>query len=226
MVIAISTPGSFVLASGGGLGFQDLPPKTTILYFIRYGGDPIPLVLLLADCSGFGHDLNKTNLSTFKATQMERANTNFGIIRPLLKTNDRTEFEFHPVSSEDFITEYESEVDFTIRAKYWGSGDVNCCTYFGEDGSCWWSSGQGTCNEGDDTWSGIQGMGDDADMVGGLDTCTVGMLLDLGAGILTVYKNNHRLGVMKRGLTGEYCWMVTPLFVKCTISFERAVPPE
>ena len=35
---------------------------------------------------------------------------------------------------------------------------------------------------------------------------TIGLLLDLDEGTLTVYKNGRRLGVMKDGLSGEYCW--------------------
>lgn len=34
---------------------------------------------------------------------------------------------------------------------------------------------------------------------------SVGLLLDLDAGTLTVYKN----GVMKDGLSGEYCWLMS-----------------
>ncbi|EJK49548.1 hypothetical protein THAOC_31564, partial [Thalassiosira oceanica] len=44
----------------------------------------------------------------------------------------------------------------------------------------------------------------------GMESCqsgdTVGMLLNLDEGTLTVYKNNRRLGVMKDGLSGPYCW--------------------
>ena len=38
---------------------------------------------------------------------------------------------------------------------------------------------------------------------------TVGMLLNLDGGTLTVYRNNRRLGVMKTGLSGPYCWYVS-----------------
>lgn len=37
----------------------------------------------------------------------------------------------------------------------------------------------------------------------------IGMLLDLDEGTLSVYKNGQKLGVMKRGLAGPYCWMTT-----------------
>ncbi|EJK44531.1 hypothetical protein THAOC_36921 [Thalassiosira oceanica] len=146
-----------------------------------------------------------------------RDEINIGIIRPLLKKNDRMDSEFHPVCWDDFRTRYDSDVDFTIRASHWGDGNVNCCTYYGVDGSCYWSSGEGEGNLFDREWPRNEGMG--------VDPCTMGLLLDLNAGTLTVYKNSRRLGVMMRGLTGEYCWMVTPL-MKCMISVERAVPPE
>ena len=38
--------------------------------------------------------------------------------------------------------------------------------------------------------------------------CTIGMLLDLDEGTLSVYNNGRKLGVMKRGLAGHYCWVV------------------
>ena len=37
----------------------------------------------------------------------------------------------------------------------------------------------------------------------------IGMLLDLDEGTLSLYKNGRKLGVMKRGLTGPYCWVVS-----------------
>ena len=40
------------------------------------------------------------------------------------------------------------------------------------------------------------------------DGDTIGMLLNLDKGTLTVYRNGHRLGVMKDGLSGPYCWYV------------------
>ena len=40
-------------------------------------------------------------------------------------------------------------------------------------------------------------------------SCKIGMLLDLDEGTLSVYKNERKLGVMKRGLAGHYCWVVS-----------------
>ena len=33
------------------------------------------------------------------------------------------------------------------------------------------------------------------------------MLLDLGEGTLSVYQNGRRVGTLKDGLAGEYCWI-------------------
>ena len=37
----------------------------------------------------------------------------------------------------------------------------------------------------------------------------IGMVLDLDEGTLDVYDTDRRLGTMKNGLVGEYCWVVT-----------------
>ena len=37
----------------------------------------------------------------------------------------------------------------------------------------------------------------------------IGLVLDLDEGTLDVYKNDRRLGTLKSGLAGEYCWVVT-----------------
>ena len=38
---------------------------------------------------------------------------------------------------------------------------------------------------------------------------SVGLLLDQDEGTLSVYKNGRRLGIMKHGLSGEYCWLMS-----------------
>ena len=37
----------------------------------------------------------------------------------------------------------------------------------------------------------------------------LGLELDLNDGTLDVYKNDKRLGTLKSGLVGEYCWVVS-----------------
>jgi hypothetical protein len=66
------------------------------------------------------------------------------------------------------------------------------------DHSFYWPH-SGRRDPGYEVWPGTQ-----ASQVGD----RVGMLLDLTAGTLTVYKNDVSLGVMATGLRGEFCWAV------------------
>ena len=51
-----------------------------------------------------------------------------------------------------------------------------------------------------------------------------GLLLDLEEGTLTVYKDNRRLGVMKYGLEGSFCWFVGT-FSTCQVEINREPVP-
>ena len=53
----------------------------------------------------------------------------------------------------------------------------------------------------------------------------LGMLLNLDEGTLTVYKNNRRLGVMKDGLSGPYCWYAA-VFQRGSVAIKRGEPPN
>ena len=52
----------------------------------------------------------------------------------------------------------------------------------------------------------------------------IGMLLDLDEGTLSVYKNERKLGVMKRGLAGQYCWVVA-LLAGSKVTIKRGTVP-
>ena len=52
----------------------------------------------------------------------------------------------------------------------------------------------------------------------------VGMLLDLDEGTFSVYKNDRKLGVMKKGLAGCYCW-VASLHSGMKVTMRRGVIP-
>ena len=54
---------------------------------------------------------------------------------------------------------------------------------------------------------------------------TIGMLLDLDEGTLSVYKNGRKLGVMKRELAGHYCWVVS-LRNRSQVTIKRETVPE
>ncbi|EJK44137.1 hypothetical protein THAOC_37351, partial [Thalassiosira oceanica] len=81
------------------------------------------------------------------------------------------------------------------RSDDWGNSNVHTCDFCCYDGRMNWTDWDDYII--DNEWEGTESCqsGD-----------TVGMLLNLDEGTLTVYKNNRRLGVMKNGLSGSYCW--------------------
>lgn len=76
------------------------------------------------------------------------------------------------------------------------SGGVKICTF--------------NCTKGDGMWSDGRVSGSIPFNKGEAVTVTdkVGLRLNLDRGTLTVYKNERRLGALKKGLTGEYWWCV------------------
>jgi len=82
------------------------------------------------------------------------------------------------------------------------NNNVHCCMYNTNSGNCHTSDWQywGGEEETDDTWDGMESAsaGDE-----------IGMLLDLDEGTLSVYNNGRKLGIIKRGLAGQYCWAVS-----------------
>ena len=135
-----------------------------------------------------------------------------GIVRPLPGLDGRELESFDPVivnSSDDVSRDLLSE-----RTDRWTS-DVHCCCYYCGTGSCWWSDWSDRRGRVED-WEGEEGLPQE----GG----TVGLLLDLDDGTLTAYMNGRRLGVMKDGLSGEYCWY-TSVCNRITVSIERGVLP-
>ncbi|EJK58207.1 hypothetical protein THAOC_21691 [Thalassiosira oceanica] len=128
-----------------------------------------------------------------------------GVVRPIESEGDEREMEdLQPFN--DRGDEHEAWPSF-LRSERggggWGDSEVNCCLYVcfrGLCGSVGYSplasqTGFIDWNE----WEGQDGLLRE----GG----RVGLLLDLVEGTLTVYKNGRRLGVMKRGFSGEYCWL-------------------
>ena len=85
------------------------------------------------------------------------------------------------------------------RSDDWVNGDVHACEYTSMGGHLDWTNWDDETNFVLD-WEGSEGCGTGD---------TIGMMLNLNEGTLTVYKNNRRLGVMKDGLSGPYCWFVT-----------------
>ena len=105
---------------------------------------------------------------------------------------------------------------FTQRNGSWQHNNrVDCCMYDSSDGYCWssdWVEGDSALGV---FWEGMEGLS---------GSFTVGMLLDLDEGTLSVYKNERKLGVMKRGLAGHYCWAVS-LANETQVSIKRGPVP-
>lgn len=131
---------------------------------------------------------------TFTIVQRRYAGICVGIVRPLMNWELEGLESFDPgqprLFPEDWYDEYEYE---------W-NGSIKCCllTVGATVKKCWWHDWEE--DYGVDDWEGSEGfhIGDE-----------VGMLLDLEDGTLSVYRNGRRLGVMKDGLSGEYCWVST-----------------
>lgn len=92
-------------------------------------------------------------------------------------------------------------------------------------GHCFYSSGYGSGSHSSNgqpasnghEWEGQQCAKEVGDRIG--------LLLDLDEGSMTVYKNDQRLGVMARGLSGPYCWAVELLTPHSCTCIEHAKLP-
>ena len=123
-----------------------------------------------------------------------------GIARPLPNLDagaTANENRYHFIGEPDFYPDFLAQ-----RSDEWGVGNVQACEYFCGTGRNSWTRWEDDDEEEEEerTLIGWEGM----------ESCetgdTIGMLLNLVEGTLTVYKNNRRLGVMKDGLSGSYCW--------------------
>ena len=92
-------------------------------------------------------------------------------------------------------------------------GDVHCCQIECRQGFMEWTNFQES--ETSILWEGMENFypGD-----------TAGLLVDLNRGTLTVYRNGRRLGVVKDGLVGKYCFFAL-LTSGDEVSIERGAPP-
>ena len=98
------------------------------------------------------------------------------------------------------------------------NNNVHCCVYNTNSGNCHTSDWQywGGEEDTDGTWDGMESAsaGDE-----------IGMLLDLDEGTLSVYKNGRKLGIIKRGLAGQYCWAVS-LYEGEEVTIKRGTVPQ
>ncbi|EJK53740.1 hypothetical protein THAOC_26758 [Thalassiosira oceanica] len=147
-------------------------------------------------------------------TAERRPAAQLGIMRPVSLTDGIgmvTDWEWNvdPVFASSSIKPAVSEKLRSQRTAKWGESNFHCCSYSCYTGRCFctdWDNERGSSD-----WQGceeLEGSG------------TIGLLLDLDEGTLSVFKDGRRLGVMKGGLGGEYCWFVTG-GSPCTISITK-----
>ena len=114
----------------------------------------------------------------------------------------------------EFFQHYSHNVEYN-------NNSVQCCLYRAIDGNCISSDWSGSDRVSDspdmETWDGKETMPSDGE---------IGMLLDLDEGSLSLYKNGRKLGVMKRGLAGPYCWVVS-IHEEVQVTIKRGtIPPS
>ena len=138
-------------------------------------------------------------------------NLYFGIVRPML-TLDLGSFS-EENRAHMFNDDYRGHF-LAQRTDEWGSGGIHACDYCTSDGLVSWTDWDSDAVQ-DQDWegSGICEPGE-----------TVGMLLNLDEGTLAVYINNRRLGVLKHGLSGVFCWCTT-LMGNSVVTIKKSEPP-
>ena len=145
-----------------------------------------------------------------------------GVIRPVSLTNGidvKADWRgsVYPVKVSARHKPAVAEKLRSQRTAKWGGSNVHYCAYYCYNGYCFWTDWNNDYNSSD--WQGHEGLAGSG---------TVGLLLDLNEGTLSVFKNGRRLGVMKDGLGGEYVWFVTARSPRsaCTISMSRGSAPN
>ena len=143
-----------------------------------------------------------------------------GVIRPVSLTDGiDVGYDWAEEVNPMFVaTHYQPAVSEKLRSQRtarWGDSNVHCCTYFCDNGQCDWTDW--SIRETFPEWQGHEGLGESG---------KIGLLLDLDEGTLSVFKNGRRLGVMKDGLEGEYCWFVIVSLTDSTISMSKGRVPN
>ncbi|EJK71375.1 hypothetical protein THAOC_07195 [Thalassiosira oceanica] len=127
------------------------------------------------------------------ATFVSHVFLSVGVIRPLPGWDQRGLDSFNPLQRQ-FREDLRRE-----RTSRW-EWDVHFCQFYHNGqfaGQCWYSNWEGTDRR--SIWEGIDNFDKDND--------TLGMLLDLDSGRLSVYRNGQRVGILKNELAGVYCWI-------------------
>ena len=151
--------------------------------------------------------------------EQDRKFLQLGVIRPVSLTNgiDLNADWKRAVDPTSVSSSFKPAVAEKLRSQRtakWGDSNVHCCTYYCYTGSCCWTDWND--GKGPSEWQGCERLEENG---------RIGLLLDLNEGTLSVFKNGRRLGVMKAGLSGEYCWFAT-VYTACTISLSKVLVPN
>ena len=158
----------------------------------------------LVECTGYGstsqtaicNHVMRSGRHYVNFTIVNNSSINIGIVRPLPNWDKKGLELFDPLSCSQNYHELLSE-----RTERWGNSPVHHCALQISYGGYCWSDWIRQYYE-DCEWDGSEEVFfDNGDKVG--------MLLDFDSGTLSLYKNGHRVCVMKDGLSGEYCWTVS-----------------
>ena len=162
--------------------------------------------------TGFSNNILRAgkHYATFEVHMRRSKFVYLGVMRPGKANKQARGFTF----DKKFFQNYS--LTHVERYSSNNNSNVQCCMYYAFNGNCHTSDWEDTIFLGNEPWDGSESMssGDE-----------IGILLDLDEGILSVYKNGRKLGVMKKGLAGPYCWVVS-LQRGTRVSIKRgAVPP-
>ena len=150
--------------------------------------------------------------------QNEQYGIRVGVIRPVSLTNGIEadwRGQVYPMNVSSSWKPAVAEKLRSQRTARWGDSNIHCCTYRCGNGQCHWTDWSNKERISD--WQGHEGLGGTSG--------TVGLLLDLDEGTLSVLMNGRRLGVMKDGLGGEYVWFVS-VYSPCIISMAKCGAPK
>ena len=133
----------------------------------------------------------------------------FGVARPLRDFSFVNEGSGFDMLNSSFFEDFLAQ-----RTDGW-VGDVHYCHIYSSNGASDWTDYRSYFEE-------VYWEGHESFVAGD----TIGLLVDLNEGSLTVYKNGRRLGVAKNGLAGEYCFF-TGLGARGIneVSIKRGTPP-
>eukprot|EP00956_Cyclotella_meneghiniana_P014699 scaffold22130_cov62-Cyclotella_meneghiniana.AAC.3 len=138
------------------------------------------------------------------------------------RTRERLRERFPVYAANYVVTENMSPLYNVSTYAQWDS-KCHACAYNAASGQAMWVGWDSKKDDPNDQmkypettkWNGMETLPPGS---------TLGLLLDLDEGTLTVYKNKRRLGVMKDGLEGSFCWFVGT-FSTCVVEINREKVP-